>query len=89
MVGDDEILVEDELLAEAVAGRAGALRGVEGEQARLDLGDGEAGDGAGEFSEKTMRPGAPKSSFMPDLVRPALLGGRVGGVEVRRGLRRA
>ena len=49
VVGDDEVGVEDHLLPEAVAGGAGALRGVEGEQARLDLGDGEAGDRAGEF----------------------------------------
>ena len=35
--------------AEAVAGRAGAERVVEREQPRLDLGDGEAGDRAGEF----------------------------------------
>ena len=42
VVGDDEVLVEDHLLAEAVAGRAGALRRVEAEQPRLDLGDGEA-----------------------------------------------
>ncbi|MCY1229333.1 hypothetical protein D9M72_416970 [compost metagenome] len=37
------------LTAEAVAGRAGAEGVVEGEQARLDLGDREAGDRAGEF----------------------------------------
>ena len=49
VVGDDQVLVEDQLLAEAVAGRAGALRGVEAEQPRLDLGDGEAGDRAGEL----------------------------------------
>ena len=29
VVGDDEVLVEDQFLAEAVAGRAGALRRVE------------------------------------------------------------
>src|SRR3546814_16136279 len=33
-------------------GGAGALRRVEAEQARLDLGDGEAGDGAGELFRK-------------------------------------
>ncbi len=49
VVGDDEVLVEHHLLAEAVAHRAGALRGVEAEQARLDLGDGEAADRAGEL----------------------------------------
>ncbi len=52
VVGDDEVLVEHQLLAEAVAGRAGALRRVEAEQARLDLGDGEAADGAGELLGK-------------------------------------
>ena len=49
LVGDDQLGIEQLLLAEAVAARAGALRGVEAEQARLDLGDGEAGDRAGEF----------------------------------------
>src|SRR3546814_9599605 len=49
LVGDDELGVEQQLLAKAVAGGAGALRSVEAEQARLDLGDGEAGDRAGEF----------------------------------------
>jgi hypothetical protein len=48
LVRDDQHLVEDQLFAQAVAGRARALRGIEGEQPRLDLGDGEAGDGAGE-----------------------------------------
>src|SRR5690606_27648656 len=49
LVGDDQLRVEQHLLAEAVAGRAGALRGVEGEQARLDFLDGEARDGTGEL----------------------------------------
>ena len=49
MVGDDQVLVEHQLLAEAVAGGAGALGRVEAEEARLDLGDGEAGDRAGEL----------------------------------------
>ncbi len=40
-VGHDEALVEEELDPEAVAFRAGTERGVEREQARLDLGDGE------------------------------------------------
>ena len=47
-VGHDELGLELQLGAEAVAGRAGAGRRVEREQARLDLVDGEAGDGAGE-----------------------------------------
>ena len=49
LVGDDQLGIEQLLLAEPVAARAGALRRVEAEQARLDLGDGEAGDRAGEF----------------------------------------
>ena len=41
--------VEEGLGAEPVAGRAGALRAVEGEEPRLDLLDGEAADRAGEL----------------------------------------
>ena len=52
LVRHDEVRVEAELDAEAVAGRAGAGGIVEREQARLDLGDGEAGDGAGELLGK-------------------------------------
>ena len=47
-VGHDEVGLELQLGAEAVAGRAGAGGRVEREQPRLDLVDGEAGDGAGE-----------------------------------------
>ena len=70
VVGDDEVLVEHQLLAEAVAGRAGALRGVEAEQPRLDLGDGEAAR-PGRRTSRRRRCGraAPKSSFMPDCAR--------------------
>ena len=49
LVGDDEILVDMLLDAEAAAGRAGAIGVVEGKEPGLDLGDGEAGDRAGEF----------------------------------------
>ncbi len=45
----DELGVDFPLGAEAVADRAGTGRIVEGEEARLDLGDGEAGDRAGEL----------------------------------------
>ena len=45
----DEVLVELQRLAEAVAFGAGAERVVEREQARLDLRDREAGDGTGEL----------------------------------------
>ena len=44
----DEIGIEIELGAQAIAGRAGAERVVEREQPRLDLRDGEAGHRAGE-----------------------------------------
>ncbi len=47
-VGHDEVGLELQLRAEAVAFRAGAGGRVEREQPRLDLVDGEAGDGAGE-----------------------------------------
>ena len=48
-VGDHQLWVKFLPLAKAVTIRAGALRGVEREQARRDFGDGEAGDGAGEL----------------------------------------
>ena len=97
VVGDDEVLVEHQFLAEAVAGRAGALRRVEAEQPRLDLGDGEAGDGAGEFLGEDdaagrgvvelERPCArrPFSSARGDSGRarlPRRVVGRVGRVEI-------
>ena len=47
-VRDDQLGIEVEFLAETVAGRTGALRGVEREQARGDFLDGEAADRAGE-----------------------------------------
>ena len=49
LVGDDEVLVDMLLDAEAAAGRAGAIGVVEGEQSGLDFGNGEAGHRAGEF----------------------------------------
>ena len=49
IVRHDELRVEEALRAEAVAGGAGALRAVEGEQPRLDLLDGEAAFRAGEL----------------------------------------
>ena len=49
LVGDDQPRVEQLLLANPVAGRAGALRRVEGEQPRFDLLEREAADRAGEF----------------------------------------
>ena len=49
LVGNDEILVDMLLDAEAAAGRAGAIGVVEGKQPRLDLRNGEAGNRAGEF----------------------------------------
>ena len=49
LIVDDQLGIEIQLGAEPVAGRAGAERVVEREQPRLDLGDGEARDRAGEF----------------------------------------
>ena len=49
LVGNDEVLVDMLLDAEAAAGRAGAIGVVEREQPRLDLGNGEAGNRAGEL----------------------------------------
>ena len=49
LVGHDQLRLEEELGAEPVAFGAGAIRVVEGEEARLDLLDGEAGHGAGEL----------------------------------------
>ncbi len=48
-VGHHEVRLEEQLGAEPVAGRAGAVRVVEGEQPRLDLLDGEARHRAGEL----------------------------------------
>ena len=48
-VGHDEVGLEEQLGAEPVAGGAGAIGVVEGEQPRLDLLDGEARDRAGEL----------------------------------------
>ena len=73
LVGDDQLGIEQQFLAKPVARGAGALRGVEGEQPRFDLGNGEAGDRAGEFlgeddaaggalSASTARPAASSSS---------------------------
>ena len=61
LVGNDEVLVDMLLDAEAAAGRAGAIGVVEGEQPRLDLGNGEAGNRAGEFFRK-------QDPFRPALV---------------------
>ena len=48
-VGHDELLVEDHARADAVAARAGAVRVVEREEARRDLGEADAALGAGEL----------------------------------------
>ena len=52
LVGNDEILVDMLLDAEAAAGRTGAIGVVEGKQPGLDLRNGEAGNRAGEFFRK-------------------------------------
>ena len=62
-VGDHQLRVKFLPLAKAVTIRAGALRGVEGEEARRDFGDGEAGDGAGELLRKHDAVGGQASAF--------------------------
>ncbi|CAM5216194.1 hypothetical protein BTHI11S_05192 [Bosea thiooxidans] len=52
MIRHDHVRVDPHLVAEAVADRAGAEGVVEREQPRLDLGDGEAGDRAGELGRE-------------------------------------
>ncbi len=52
-----QVRVEGQLHPQAVAGRTGPGRGVEGEQPRLDLGDGEAGNRAGELLGEQQPPG--------------------------------
>ncbi len=81
LVGDDEVGVERQLVAEAVAHRAGAERVVEREQARLDLGDGEARDGAGELLGEQH---APRPALAFGHVRPFGHGDAVG--QAQRGL---
>ena len=49
LVGDDQLRVDFGLFAETVTGRAGTKRIVERKEARFDLRNGEAGDGAGEI----------------------------------------
>ena len=51
-IGDNQLGIDGLLDTETAAMRAGAKRIVEGEQARLDFGDGEAGHRAGEFGRK-------------------------------------
>src|SRR5690606_13574224 len=51
-VRHDQARVYGALAAQAIAGRAGAERIVEGKQTRLDLRNGEAGDGTGELFRK-------------------------------------
>ncbi len=48
-IGNDQVLVEGQLDAQTVAGRTGAERIIERKQPGLDLGNGEAGHGAGEL----------------------------------------
>ncbi len=59
VVGDDEVLVEDQFLAEPVAGRAGALRRVEQNSRGSISAMVKPETGQANFSEKTMRPAAP------------------------------
>ena len=91
MIGDDEGGVDHALGAEAVADRAGAVGVVEGKQPRLDLGNGEAGDRAGELfgeddagGEVFFLPGracgAPRLLGVTPLPVPPPQGGRGRGV---------
>jgi hypothetical protein len=80
LVGNDELGIEIELLAKAVAGGAGPLRRVEGEEAGLDLLDGEARDGAGEFLGEDDAVGGDRGA----LQRPLPSGERVGRGEFLR-----
>ena len=77
VVGHDQRRVDHALGAEPVAGGAGAVGIVEGEQARLDLGDGEAGDRAGELLGEDDALGALRLALFllpcPAFGRPRLL----------------
>ena len=86
VVGDDEVFVEQQFLAETIARRARALRRVEGEQPRLDLGDGEAGDGAREFFAEDDAVGGDARAFHRAAETPLPLAGGAGGGRVRRKL---
>ena len=82
MVGDDQLGIEILFLAKPVAGRAGALGGVEAEQPGFDLGDGEAGDGTGELFGEGQAVGFGRfqaAGRVFALDRPAALGGGGGG----------
>ena len=80
-IGDNQLGIDGLLDAEAAAMRAGAERIVEGEQARLDFGDGEAGYGAGEFGRKDSPLG--RAVFVPLI---GMFGNRYAVGEFERGL---
>src|SRR3954447_25347752 len=74
LVGNDEVLVDMLLNAEAAAGRAGAIGVVEGKESGLDLGNGETGNRAGElFREQNSLRSALVVDFCDFLCRPLVL----------------
>ena len=78
LVGDHQVGVDVLLDPEPAAFRAGAERIVEREQPRLDLGDGEAGDRAGEFFGEDEALGAAAVVRFATFLHPPLQGeGRV------------
>src|SRR3954449_7461931 len=90
MIGNDEVLVEHEFLAEAVARGAGSLGSVEREEPGLDFRDGEARYGAGELlgEDDSARWSVVELHTATGALRIRL---RIGGVEVgetARGLQR-
>jgi hypothetical protein len=70
LVGDDELGIEEELLAEAVAGRAGALGGVEREERGSISAMVKPETGQANFSEKVMRPGVRWRRALPSCPPP-------------------
>ena len=77
-VGHDQAVVEEQLDSQTVTDRAGAERRVERKQPRLDLGDGEAADGACELLGEGQALGF---ALGPLLLRQLQMGDAVGQVQ--------